>query len=49
LAGVRWAREYDIMLHLSDDTKRDKAEQKQRNRNLMRSIKEGKMITGDVG
>jgi hypothetical protein len=48
LAGVRWAREYDIMLHLSDDTKRDKAEQKQRNRNLMRSIKEGKMITGDV-
>jgi hypothetical protein len=48
LAGVRWAREYDIMLHLSDDAKRDKAEQKQRNRNLMRSIKEGKMITGDV-
>jgi len=48
LAGVRWAREYDVMLHLSDDTRRDKAEQKQRNRNLMRSIKEGKMITGDV-
>jgi hypothetical protein len=48
LAGVRWAREYDIMLSLSDDTKRDKAEQKQRNRNLMQSIKEGKMITGDV-
>jgi hypothetical protein len=34
------------MLSLSDETKRDKAEQKQRNRNLMRSIKEGKMITG---
>ena len=48
LAGVRWAREYDMMLSLSDETKRDKAEQKQRNRNLMRSIKEGKMITGDV-
>jgi len=48
LAGVRWAREYDIMLHLSDDAKRDKAEQKQRNRNLMQSIKEGKMITGTV-
>ena len=46
LAGVRWAREYDMMLSLSDETKRDKAEQKQRNRNLMRSIKEGKMITG---
>jgi hypothetical protein len=41
LAGVRWAREYDIMLSLSDDTKRDKAEQKQRNRKLMRTIKEG--------
>ena len=49
LAGVRWAREYDTMLSLSDETKRDKAEQKQRNRNLMRSIKEGKLITGDVG
>ena len=48
LAGVRWAREYDMMLNLSDEAKRDKAEQKQRNRNLMRSIKEGKMITGDV-
>lgn len=46
LAGVRWAREYDIMLRLSDDDKRNKAEQKQRNRNLMQSIKEGKMITG---
>jgi len=48
LAGVRWAREYDSMLRLSDDDKRNKAEQKQRNRNLMQSIKEGKMITGTV-
>ena len=46
--GVRWARQYDMMLKLSDDDKRAKAEQKQRNRNLMRSIKEGKLITGDV-
>jgi hypothetical protein len=46
--GVRWARQYDMMLKLSDDDKRTKAEQKQRNRNLMRSIKEGKMVTGDV-
>jgi hypothetical protein len=46
LHGVRWAREYDMMLRLSDDDKRNKAEQKQRNRNLMQSIKEGKMITG---
>jgi len=42
LAGVRWAREYDIMLTLSDDDKRAKAEQKQRNRKLIRVIKEGK-------
>jgi len=46
LHGVRWAREYDMMLKLSDEKKRTAAEQKQRNRNLMRSIKEGKMITG---
>ena len=48
LAGVRWAREYDMMLRLSDEVKRNKAEQKQRNRNLMQSIKEGKMVTGTV-
>jgi hypothetical protein len=48
LHGVRWAREYDMMLRLSDDKKRVKAEQKERNKNLMRTIKEGKLITGDV-
>ena len=40
LAGVRWAREYDMMLRLSDDKKRSAAEQKERNRQLMRKIKE---------
>ena len=48
LAGVKWARDYDMMLQLSDDKKRSGAEQKQRNRNLMKSIKEGKTITGTV-
>ena len=48
LAGVEWARNYDRMCKISDDEKRFKAEQKQRNRNLMQSIKEGKMITGTV-
>jgi hypothetical protein len=48
LHGVRWAREYDMMLKLSDDAKRAKAEQKERNKNLMRTIKEGKLVTGDV-
>jgi hypothetical protein len=48
LAGVKWARDYDMMLRLSDDKKRSSAEQKQRNRNLMQSIKESKMVTGTV-
>jgi len=44
LAGVRWAREYDMMLKLSDEKKRSAAEQKERNRQLMRMIKEGKQV-----
>lgn len=48
LHGVRWAREYDMMLKLGDDKKRAKAEQRERNKNLMRTIKEGKRITGTV-
>ena len=48
LAGVRWAREYDMMLKLSDEKKRSAAEQKERNKNLMRTIKESKLVTGDV-
>jgi hypothetical protein len=42
--GVRWARQYDMMLKLSDDDKRAKAEQKEKNRILMRMIKEGKRV-----
>ena len=48
MAGVRWAREYDMMLKLSDEDKRDKAEQKEKNRILMRMIKEGKRVEGTV-
>jgi hypothetical protein len=48
LAGVRWAREYDMMLRLSDDTKRVAAEQKEKNRQLMRTLKEGKRVEGTV-
>jgi hypothetical protein len=44
LHGVRWAREYDMMLRLSDDTKREAAEQKEKNRQLMRTLKEGKQV-----
>jgi hypothetical protein len=46
LAGVCWAREYDMMLKISNDEKRSKAEQKERNRQLMRTLKEGKRVEG---
>ena len=46
MAGVRWAREYDMILRLSDEKKRGAAEQKERNRQLMRTIKEGNRVTG---
>lgn len=46
LAGVRWAREYDMMLRLSDDNKRARKEQDERNRQLMRTIKDGKIAEG---
>jgi hypothetical protein len=46
LAGVQWARDYDRMLKISDDDKRAKAEQKERNRHLMRTLKEGKRVEG---
>ena len=46
LAGVRWAREYDMMLKLGDDKKRAAAEQKERNRQLMRVLKDGRRVDG---
>jgi hypothetical protein len=46
LAGVRWAREYDMLLKLSDEPKRQAAEQKEKNRQLMRTLKEGKRVEG---
>ena len=48
LAGVRWEREYDSMLKLSDEKKRAAAEQKEKNRILMRIIKEGNRVEGVV-
>ena len=48
LAGVRWAREYDMMLRLGDNAKRARAEQKERNRQLMHTLKEGKRVEGDI-
>lgn len=42
LAGVRWAREYDMMLRVGDDSKRARKEQDIRNKNLLTQIKEAK-------
>ena len=47
LAGVRWAREYDRMCKISTDKTRSAAEQKERNRQLMHTLKEGKRVIGD--
>lgn len=49
LHGIEWARNYDMMCRISSEEKRSAAEQKERNKNLMRTIKEGKLITGVVG
>lgn len=42
LSGVRWAREYDSMLRLSNYDKRARKEQDIRNKNLLIQIKESK-------
>jgi len=49
LRGVEWAREYDRMLKVSSDESRGKMEQKELNKQLLRSIKEGVKIEGTVG
>jgi hypothetical protein len=46
LAGVRWAREYDMMLKLSDEKKRKRKEQDERNRILLKTIKDSKIPEG---
>ena len=42
LAGVKWARDYDTMLRLSNPDKRARKEQDVRNKNLLIQIKESK-------
>ena len=42
LAGVKWARDYDAMLRVSDDAKRSRKEQDVRNKSLLTQIKESK-------
>ena len=42
LSGVKWARDYDAMLRVSDDNKRARKEQDVRNKSLLTKIKESK-------
>lgn len=38
LIGVKWSREYDMMLRLSDDKKRTKKEDDYRHRQMLRNL-----------
>ena len=42
MMGIEWARNYDDMLKVSDNKKRERKEQDWRNRRLLNMIKEGK-------
>lgn len=39
LAGVAWAREYDVMIRVANPVKRDRAEQNIRNKQLIELLK----------
>lgn len=45
LNGIEWARNYDRILRVSDDTKRKRKEQDCRNQNLARLLKHGPVQT----
>jgi hypothetical protein len=44
--GISWARDYDRMLDLSNDLKRSRKEQHERNRRLLKTIKDSKIPEG---
>jgi hypothetical protein len=48
LQGLVWARTYDQIIKLSDPKKRTAKEQLERNKQLMRTIKTGKLATGTM-
>lgn len=39
IRGIQWARDYDRMLRVSDEKKRSRKEQDERNRQLLRAFK----------
>ena len=42
MVGIEWARNYDIMLKVSDEKQRGRKEQDVRNKTLLRILKDGK-------
>lgn len=48
LRGIQWARDYDDLLKVSTDKKRSEQEQKERNRQLMKSMKTGRRVKGTL-
>lgn len=49
LEGLLWARNYDEMLRVSNEKKRTEREQTERNKQLMKTIKSGKLVEGPLG
>lgn len=48
IRGIQWARGYDVMTKVSTPKKRGEQEQKERNRQLMQSIKSGRKVEGEM-
>ena len=48
LEGLQFARNYDEMLKLSNDKKRAECEQTERNKQLMKMVKTGKKVEGEI-
>lgn len=48
LRGILWAREYDHIMKVSSPQKRTKAEQDERNRQLMETIRKGILVEGET-
>ena len=49
LEGLQWARNYDEILRLSNTKKRAEREQVERNKQLMKTIKTGEKVEGNIG
>lgn len=47
LRGVEWARSYDMLMRVSDDKKRKRKEQDELNRQLVKRLKDEKLILRD--